>query len=145
MANQPFTEDEINALARADLLAFILAGIAYAKHLGREGSDFADFVGQANAADPAPGFSEGARGAAIVVARNGAAAGFSFVSLDGDQSHAEVALADPGYLGEYLQLSGLTPTDGDTICECFRLPAEQAGLTYAWHREGNQLHFSFSK
>lgn len=143
MADPPFTDEDINSAARANAYLFALIGMAYAKAVGRDPSDWVQFAGRLEAVNTSPGSTP--LQAAAAVALSTATCNLHLVSLTGDAQRAEVVMADAANRAAYLRLTGLSPAEADTLHDIFQPIAAAAALTYSWHREGEQVHFIFTQ
>lgn len=138
----PFTQQRIEEQARDNVNALILGSLAYARAQGRNGRHWATFMGQAFA----PGWNAAAtpRQAATWLALNCASTGMRVVSVSGDETRGEAVTSDwPD--ADHLAFFGLSQAEADEFWDVFAPIAESLGMLFAWRREGDQLHFSFTK
>lgn len=137
----PFTQQRIEEQARANVNALILGSLAYAKAQGQGARHWATFMGQAFA----PGWtSTTPRQAATLLALNCASAGMPIISVTGDETRGEAVTGDwPD--PDDLAFFGLSQAEADEFWDIFAPIAQSLGLSFAWRRDGGQLHFSFTK
>ncbi|HZC05154.1 MAG TPA: hypothetical protein VE338_05905 [Ktedonobacterales bacterium] len=138
----PFAQVRIEAQARGNLNALILGSLAYARAQGRDGRHWATFIGQAFA----PGWSSGMSPceAALAAALNCASAGMQVSAVMGDVVHGEFVTSDwPDR--EELAFFALSQAEADQFWTVFEPIAQALGLAFSWRREGEQLHFTFTK
>lgn len=138
----PFTREQIEEQARGNFNLVVLGAIAYAKARGQGGRDFATFLGKL--VIPSWGNTISPRDAATAVALNCASFGMSVVSVEGADAHGEAVTSDwPGQ--EMLEFMGLSQDDADQAWSLFEPIAQSLGYTFSWRREGDRLHFSFTR
>jgi hypothetical protein len=138
----PFTQQQIEAQARGNVTVLILGSIAYAKEQGHDGRHWATFMGQAVASSWSDVTTPGE--AAMAIALNCASFGMQIVSVGGDETHGEAVTSDwPG--AEALTFFGLSQAEADEDWALLAPVAQLLGLHYAWRREGDELHFTFSR
>lgn len=138
----PFTQQRIDERAQGNVTALILGSLAYAKAQGRDGRHWATFMGQAFA--PTWNSVATPQQAATSLALNCASAGMRIVSVNGDESRGEAVTGDWPE-AEALSLFGLSQAEADEFWDIFAPIAQSLGMRFAWRREGDQLHFSFTK
>ena len=138
----PFTQQRIDEQARGNVTALILGSLKYAKAQGQSARHWANFMGQAFA--PTWTGVTTPQQAATSLALNCASTGMQIISVTGDETHGETITGnwpDPDELAFF----GLTQADADAFWDIFAPIAQSLGLTYAWRREGDQLHFTFTR
>ena len=138
----PFTQQRIEEQTRSNLNALILGSLAYARAQGRDGRHWANFMGQAFA--PTWNSAATPQQAATSLALNCASAGMRIVSATGGEARGEAVTGDWPNAGD-LAFFGLSQADADEFWDIFAPIAQSLGLIYAWKREGDQLHFSFTQ
>lgn len=144
MAGIAFPDDELNMRARSYLAPFVLTPLAYAKAQGKDVRDGAIFIGRMwTRALPAGDVSPVDLLSDLALAC--AAANMSVVSIDNDDSHADLVLAYEDDHPETLALLGLTEAEGDLFWEFLRPEAEAKHLSYEWRREGDHIHLTCAK
>ena len=138
----PFSQQQIEAQTRDNLNALILATLAYARSQGDDGRRWTAFVGKVFAPGWAPGMSP--HEAALAAALNCASAGMRVDAVVGDEARGEAVTGDwPGR--ENLEFFALSQAEADQFWTVFEPIAQALGLTFSWRREGDQLHFIFTK
>lgn len=141
-ATYPFTQQSIEEQARGNVNALILGSLAYARAQGHDGHHWATFMGHAFV--PSWTSVTSAHQAATSLALNCASAGMRIVSVTGDEARGEAVTGDwPD--ADNLAFFGLSQADADEFWDIFAPIAQSLGLIYAWRRDGDQLHFSFTK
>jgi hypothetical protein len=128
--------------ARSNINALILGSLKYAKAQGHDGRHWATFMGAACA--PGWKFCMSVREAAAALALNCVSSGMRVVSVEGDETRAEAVTGDwpdPADLAFFR----LSQADADQFWDDFVPIAQSLGYTFAWRREGDQLHFTFTK
>ncbi len=144
MAQLEFTSEELYQQAQGNITAFVLATFAYLKESGQQPDEWVAFVGNRFA----PGWQslkdQGAKAAMQSLALNFLSGGADFQSFSGDETRAEAVMINwpPA---DFLEELGLTQQDVDAFYDIFKPIATSLGLNYAWHREGNQVTFTFAR
>jgi hypothetical protein len=141
-ANTQFTQEEVLQMAQGNATAFVLTAFAHLKERGLDPDEYVAFFGR----KVAPGWeemrgrpvSEVARAAAL----NPVSVGATLLSLSGDDTYAEVLLAEwPDR--EFLEELELTQSDGDRVLNAFEPIMEYLGIRYSWQREGEAVRLTF--
>jgi hypothetical protein len=140
--NAQFTQEEVLDQAQGNATAFVLTAFAYLKERGLDPDEYAAFFGRRFA----PGW-ENLRGRPVaevarVAALNHISVGGTLLSLSGDDTHAEVLLAEwPD--DEFLSELQLTQSDGDRLLKAFEPIMEYLSIRYSWQREGEAVRLTF--
>jgi hypothetical protein len=140
--NTHFTQEEVLEMAQGNATAFILTAFAYLKERGLDPDEYAAFFGRRFA----PGW-ENLRGRPVaevarVAALNHISVGGTLLSISGDDTHAEVLLAEwPD--DEFLSELQLTQSDGDRLLKAFEPIMEYLSIRYSWQREGEAVRLTF--
>lgn len=144
MAQLEFTSEELYEQAQGNVTAFILTTIAYFKESGQKPDEWITFVGDRFA----PGWQsledQGAKAAMQALALNFLSGGAHLQSFSGDETRAEAVMIDWPPT-DILEMLGLSQHDVDAFYEIFKPIATLLGLSYTWHREGNQVRFTFAR
>ena len=144
MAQLEFTSEELYEQAQGNVTAFILTTIAYFKESGQKPDEWITFVGDRFA----PGWQslkdQGAKAALQALALNFLSGGAHLQSFSGDETGAEAVLVDWPPT-DILEMLGLNQHDVDAFYEIFKPIATLLGLSYTWHRKGNQVTFTFAR
>jgi hypothetical protein len=142
--NAQFTQEEVLEMAQGNATALILTAFAFLKERGLDPDEYVAFFGR----QAAPRWEE-LRGRPVadvarMAALNPVSVGATLRSLSGDDTHAEVLLAEwPDE--EYMSELQLTQSDGDRLLNAFEPIMEYLGVRYAWQREGEAVKLTFER
>ena len=139
-----FTTEELHQQAQGNAAIIPLVTIAYFRERGLSVDDWTTFVGQRFA--PSWSALQGAEPQAVAraAALNVVSSGARLVRLTGGADTGEAVLADwPDH--EVLTMLGCTVADADAFLEVFAPIAESLHLQFAAHRQGEQLHLTFTR
>ena len=143
-ANTEFTPEELLSQAQGNATALALTTIAYLKDRGFSVDEYFAFVGQ----QFAPGWEE-LRGrpvmdVALIAALNMVSVGGTLRSFSGDDTRAEVLVADwPS--AEVLSELGLRRSDIEPIWHIFHPIMGYLGIRYAWQRQDDAVMMTFER
>ena len=140
-----FSESRLLEQASGNQSAIFLVSLAWAKQRDGSVDAYATFVGDEFAESWDELRDAGAREVARIAGLNFASSADSrFVSLDGDDSRAEVVIQGPD--PEWLEGTALSAADTDRANELiFRQIVEHLGLRLEAHRDEEGLHLIFSR
>ena len=138
-----FTSEQVSQQAQGNLNAFILGTNAYLKGQDQTSQEWVMFLGKRFAPLWEEVKGQGARAAMEATVLNFVSAGGTVQAFEGDEIRAEAIIGDwPA--AELLGLLGLTLEDVDPFYEIFTPVAAYLNLRFAWHREGNQVTFTYT-
>jgi hypothetical protein len=142
--NTEFTSEELLSQAQGNATALALAAIVYLKNRNLPADEFFTFVGQRFA----PGWEElhgrGVKDVARTAALNMVSVGGSLRSLTGDDTYAEVLIAEwPA--NEFLSELELTQSDSEALWNIFEPIMEYLGIRYTWLRQDEAVKMIFER
>jgi hypothetical protein len=141
-SNTQFTQEEVLEMAQGNATAFVLTTFAYLKERGLDPDEYVAFFGRKVASGWEDMRGRPVSEIARVAALNPVSVGATLRSLSGDDTHAEMLIAEwPDE--EFLSELRLTQSDGDRLLNAFEPIMEQLGIRYAWEREGEAVKLTF--
>jgi hypothetical protein len=139
-----FTSEELLSQAQGNATALALSAIAFAKERNISADEFTAFVGQRFAPLWEELRGQGVKDVARMVALNMVSVGASLRSLSGDDTHAEVLIAewpDNDFMGEL----GVTQSDSEAMWNLWNPIMEYLGIRYAWQRQDEAVKMTLER
>jgi hypothetical protein len=133
-----FTPEQIASTSMGNIEALCLASIVFAKENGFSPEDYWSSIGRLYA----PGWEGMAHEPLVEVVKriaiNMVSVGAKLVSLAGEDKKAEAVFSEwPST--DLLSFFGVSQAEADTTWGVFEPIAEDLGMEYQWHRDGDQV------